>query len=172
MSFGLVQKYIVVLLFLFAAITSPLGAQTDTATLRGQVTDPSGSFVVTATVLLTTPNGDAITANTNREGIYEFKGLAPGKYGVRVIATGFTSFEKDAVDIVAGQSQKLDVKLTIGTQEQKVVVTDQAAAALNVDPASNAGAIVIQGKDLEALSDDPDELQSDLQALAGPSAGP
>ena len=34
------------------------------------------------------------------------------------------------------------------------------------------GAIVIQGKDLEALSDDPDELQSDLQALAGPSAGP
>jgi len=30
---------------------------------------------------------------------------------------------------------------------------------------------VLQGKDLEALSDDPDELQSDLQALAGPSAG-
>ena len=41
-----------------------------------------------------------------------------------------------------------------------------------MNPASNAGAIVIQGKDLEALSDDPDELQSDLQALAGPSAGP
>jgi hypothetical protein len=172
MSFGPVQKYIVVLLFLFAAIGSPLGAQTDTATLRGQVTDPSGSFVATATVLLTTPNGNAITANTNREGIYEFKGLAPGKYGLKVIATGFTSFEKDAVDIVAGQTQKLDVKLTIETQEQKVVVTDEAAAALDVNPASNAGAIVIQGKDLEALSDDPDELQSDLQALAGPSAGP
>jgi len=31
---------------------------------------------------------------------------------------------------------------------------------------------VIQGKDLEALSDDPDELQSELQALAGPGAGP
>ena len=29
-----------------------------------------------------------------------------------------------------------------------------------------------KGKDLEALSDDPDELQSELQALAGPSAGP
>ena len=67
---------------------------------------------------------------------------------------------------------KLDVKLAIQTQEEKVVVTDQAAAALSVDPAANAGAIVIQGKDLEALSDDPDELQSDLQALAGPSAGP
>jgi hypothetical protein len=174
MSFGQVQKYLLtVLLILFAAMAClPLGAQTNTATLHGQITDPSGSFVATATVLLTTPNGDAITANTNREGVYEFKGLAAGKYGVKVIATGFTSFEKDSVDIGAGQTQKLDVKLTIETQEQKVVVTDQAAAALDVNPASNAGAIVIQGKDLEALSDDPDELQSDLQALAGPSAGP
>src|SRR5437016_9894268 len=30
----------------------------------------------------------------------------------------------------------------------------------------------MKGKDLEALSDDPDELQSELEALAGPSAGP
>ena len=37
---------------------------------------------------------------------------------------------------------------------------------------NNAGAIVISGKELEALPDDPDELQSDLEALAGPSAGP
>ena len=31
---------------------------------------------------------------------------------------------------------------------------------------------MIKGKDLDALSDDPDELQSELTALAGPSAGP
>ena len=88
-----------------------------------------------------------------------------------MIATGFTDFSKDGIDVGAGVN-KLDVKLAIQTQEEKVVVTDQEAAALSVDPAANAGAIVIQGKDLEALSDDPDELQSDLQALAGPSAGP
>src|SRR5208337_1619256 len=35
-----------------------------------------------------------------------------------------------------------------------------------------ASAVVLSGKDLEALPDDPDELQSDLEALAGPSAGP
>ena len=43
---------------------------------------------------------------------------------------------------------------------------------LSVSPDENAGAIVLSGKDLDALSDDPDELQSDLQALAGPSIGP
>ena len=36
----------------------------------------------------------------------------------------------------------------------------------------NVSAIVLKGKDLDALSDDPDELQSELSALAGPSAGP
>src|SRR5882724_10062302 len=173
MSFGPVQKFIVaILLYLLAGIGCPLRAQTNTATLRGQVTDPSGSFVVTATVLLTTPNGDAITANTNREGIYEFKGLAPGKYGVKIIAQGFTEFANLAVEVAGGQVQKLDARLSIETQAEKVTVTDEAATALDVNPASNAGAVVLQGKDLEALSDDADELQSDLQALAGPSAGP
>jgi Carboxypeptidase regulatory-like domain len=174
MRFGLLHKYLAVcVLALFATLPFfPLAAQTNTATLRGQVTDPSGSAVGGATVLLTTPNGDAMTANTNREGIYEIKGLAPGKYGVKVIAPGFTAFEQPNIAIAAAQIQKLDVKLAIETQEQKVMVTDEAGAALDVNPASNAGAIVLQGKDLEALSDDPDELQSDLQALAGPSAGP
>ncbi len=174
MRFSPLQKYLAISVLAWFALLpfSPLAAQTNTGALRGQVTDPSGSAVGNATVLLTTPNGDAITANTNRDGIYEIKGLAPGKYGVKVIAPGFTAFEQPSIDIAAGQTQKLDVKLSIETQEQKVIVTDEAGAALDVNPASNAGAIVIQGKDLEALSDDPDELQSDLQALVGPSAGP
>jgi hypothetical protein len=149
-----------------------LDAQANTGTLRGQVTDPSGSAVGTATVIVTTPAGGAITANTNRDGIYEVKGLAPGQYSVKVIASGFTAFDQANIEIPPGQTQKLDVKLSIETQQEKVIVTDQVAAALDVNPANNAGAIVLQGKDLEALSDDPDELQSDLQALAGPSAGP
>src|SRR5205814_10233367 len=35
-----------------------------------------------------------------------------------------------------------------------------------------AKSITIKGKDLEALSDETDELQEELTALAGPSAGP
>ena len=43
---------------------------------------------------------------------------------------------------------------------------------VDVNPSNNANSITIQGKDLDALSDDPDEMESELQALAGPSAGP
>ena len=39
------------------------------------------------------------------------------------------------------------------------------AAQLSVDPENNAGAIVLSGKDLDELSDDPDQLQSDLGSL-------
>ena len=178
MIVGGVHKAVRVSFILVAAILASLlilprlSAQTATGTLRGQVTDPSGSVVANATVIVTTPAGNAITATTNREGIYEVKNLASGKYGVKVIAQGFALFETSDVQILSGQIEKLDVPLTIEVREEKVTVTDQAAAALDTNPANNAGAIVLQGKDLEALSDDPDDLQSDLQALAGPSAGP
>jgi Carboxypeptidase regulatory-like domain len=179
MTFGCVQRVVVTALLLLVALAllfaSPrMLAQraSGTGTLRGQVTDPSGSSIANATVIVTTPTGNAITATTNRDGIYEIKNLAPGKYGVKVISQGFAPFETSNVEVLAGQIQKLDVPLTIEVREEKVTVTDQAAAALDTNPANNAGAIVLQRKDLEALSDDPDELQSDLQALAGPSAGP
>ena len=43
---------------------------------------------------------------------------------------------------------------------------------MSTDSSNNASALVLKGDDLAALSDDPDDLAADLQALAGPSAGP
>jgi len=152
MSFGALQKYLlgVVLALLVGPLPLRLSAQgtAATGTLRGQVTDPSGSALGTATVIVTTPGGDAITANTNRDGIYEVKNLAPGRYGVKIIAQGFTEFDSPTVEITGGQLQKLDARLNIQTQAEKVMVTDEAGTSLDVNPASNAGAVVLQGKDL------------------------
>jgi hypothetical protein len=158
-----------VFVIMFAAA---LGAQAPTGgVLRGQVTDPSGAAVVGATVLLTTPSGAAMDTTTNKEGVYEFKDLVPGKYELKAIAQGFAVFAKSGVLIAAGQTLKVNISLDIEVQQEKVVV-NSTTAQVDVNPANNANTIVMQGKDLEALSDDPDELQSELQALAGPSAGP
>src|SRR4029077_5188668 len=113
----------------------------------------------------------SLKTKTNKEGFYEFKALAPGKYVVKVTSRGFAVFTSEDLEIAAGQSQKLNISMSIQTEEQKVEVTD-SNTNVDVNPENNAGMIVLKGKDLEALSDDPDELQSDLQALAGPSAGP
>lgn len=146
-------------------------AQSGTGTLRGQVKDPSGAVIGGANVLVTPATGQPLSVMTNRQGLYEVKGLAPGKYKVEAIAKGFALFEKDDVEIKALQIAEVNMSLEIQESQQQVTVNAEAPT-LDVNPANNAGAIVISGKELDALSDDPDELQSDLQALAGPSAGP
>jgi len=140
-------------------------------TIRGQITDPSGAAVAGAAVVMMASDGTFTTGKTTQTGTYEIKGLAPGSYTLTINADGFSVFEQDNVQISPGQIQKADAKLTIAAQNQTVQVTGQAATVA-VNPEENASAVVIQGKDLQALSDDPDELQDELEALAGPSAGP
>ena len=146
-------------------------AQSPTGIFRGQVTDPSGADVAGATVLLTTPSGGAMDTTTNKDGFYEFKGLPAGNYELKAVAQNFALFTKSGIALAAGQTLRINIPLTLETQQEKVVV-NSTTTQLDVNPANNANTIVLQGKDLEALSDDPDELQSELQALAGPSAGP
>src|SRR5579863_617047 len=146
-------------------------AQADFGSLTGQILDPSGAAIPGAAVSITASSGQSLKTKTNKEGFYEFKALAPGKYVVKVTSRGFAVFTSEDLEIIAGQTQKLDISMSIQTEEQKVEVTD-SNTKVDVNPENNAGMIVLKGKDLEALSDDPDELQSDLQALAGPSAGP
>ncbi len=148
-----------------------LAAQSPTASIRGQMTDPSGAAVTEATVLLTTPSGGSMDTVTNKEGFYEFKDLAPGNYEIKAVAKGFALFDKTGIALAADQSLRFNIPLALEEQQEKVFVND-TTAQVDVNPTNNANTIVLQGKDLDALSDDPDELESELQALAGPSAGP
>ena len=85
---GLTSRFLLLLCLLVWACVAL--AQTVSGTLRGQVTDPSGAAIPRATVSAKPPSGEAITAQTNGEGAYELKGLAPGKYSVTAVAKGFT----------------------------------------------------------------------------------
>ena len=55
---------------------------------------------------------------------------------------------------------------------KETVVVKGTPPIVNTDPAGNANAMVLRGQDLDALSDDPDELEAQLKALAGAAAGP
>jgi hypothetical protein len=142
-------------------------------TFRGQVTDPSGAAIANADVIMTpaATHSTPIKTKTDGQGAYEFKGLAASQYSLTVVAQGFALYENDNVIITSGQPMRLNVAMTIEVEEQHIQVSD-TVPTVDVNPANNAGAIIISGKELEALPDDPDELLTDLQALAGPSAGP
>jgi hypothetical protein len=161
--------YLLVLAFCLAGIIHPIPAQTAPgAVLQGVVTDPSGALVPGALVQLRGPGGEQRTT-TNGSGQYVTPALRPGKYVVRVIAKGFTVFEQRDVEITGPVT--LDVQLTIEAESQVVNVEDEARK-VSADPSSNAGAVILKEKELAALSDDPDELSQQLQAMAGPGAGP
>jgi hypothetical protein len=146
-------------------------AQTTAGTLRGQVADPSGAVIPQAALTVTSAAGVSRTGTSDASGQYEISGLAPGRYSVTVAATGFSTFTSPSVHITAGQTQHLNVSLAIQMEQQQVQVTADSQA-VSVDPDSNVSAVVMTGKDLDALSDDPDELSNELTALAGPAAGP
>ena len=160
-----------VVLFSFALMPMVVSAQQKSATVRGTVADPDEAVIPGATVTLTSASGKALVTQSQSDGSYVLHNVPAGTYSETVTMQGFASFVKLGITVNAGQALTMDAKLAIQAQQQEVQVTAQTAQ-VSVDADSNASSTVIKGKDLDALSDDPDELSSELTALAGPSAGP
>jgi hypothetical protein len=150
-------------------LSSPLLAQT--ATLRGLVTDESGAVIPGAKVTVNGPSGLVKSTATAADGSYSFPGLPPGNYSVNAAAPDLSMAKPAKITLNTG-AQTLNLQLHVASTVQQVTVQESSGPQVTPEPANNASALVLSGNDLEALPDDPDDLQEDLQALAGPSAGP
>jgi Carboxypeptidase regulatory-like domain len=140
--------------------------------IRGTVTDPSAAVVPGATVVAS-GNGITRTATSDGQGRYTLPNMPAGKYSIRADANGFVTFAKPEVDVPAGQANGFDIALQIATEAQEVSVNATATnTELSTDASSNVSALILKEADIDALPDDPDDLQSDLEALAGPASGP
>jgi hypothetical protein len=139
--------------------------------LRGVISDESGAVIPRATVVVVSSEGVSRTATADNRGAYAFAGLAPGVYQVSASAPQLATVEPVRASLGA-TPVTVNLMLKIVSTAQKVTVKDDAAPSLSVDASNNASGLVLRGDDLLALSDDPDDLLADLQALAGPSAGP
>ena len=155
---------------LYLCAAASLLAQS-TGGLRGQVLDPSGAAIPNAAISVSGPNRAAKTAATDESGNFTLAGLAPGDYTIRATAPGFAPFESK-LNVADGRMTTLDIGMTVTLERQEVTVSETQTAQVRVDPSQNAAQIVVQGKDLDSLSDNADDLQADLLALAGPSVGP
>ncbi len=137
--------------------------------LRGLILDPSGAVVPKAVVTIN--RGDSVfSTKSGGDGTYSLRGIPAGNYSLTVAAQGFVLPKTDVL-IVAGRLTQLNLSLDIAPEQQNVEVPSENGG-VSVSPDENAGAVILKDRDLDALSDDPDELQNELQALAGPAAGP
>jgi hypothetical protein len=66
----------------------------------------------------------------------------------------------------------LRLELKVTATQQELTVHENPAPVLSTDSSANASSLVLSGKDLDLLADNPEDMSADLQALAGPAAGP
>jgi hypothetical protein len=109
-------------------VSADAPAQALYGSLVGNVVDDTGAIVPGATVTITeTATNQTRSQTTAENGAYSFPNLAPGTYDVVVTLPGFKTFSTRAIAVRIGAIVRVDAKLAIGTLEESVVVSGEAA---------------------------------------------
>ncbi len=143
-----------------------------TASVVVTAADPSGAVIPGATVKLAgldaATSAAAVTpAKTDEKGTATFAGLAAGRYEIHAEFPGFEAGLLKDVRLRPGDNKHL-VILPIQKVESEVTVgRDRQAVA--ADPRAQFGSAMTR-EQIEAMSDDPAEMQRQLQDMAGPNA--
>src|SRR5450432_2414801 len=114
-------------LFLAISFSTELTAQTTTSGgLTSVVTDPSHAVVLGAEIEIEEQSKRTTqSTKTDREGVYRFFFLAPGRYTLAVLASGFRN-EIRVVNVLLGPPVSVNVALEIAKARTTVTVTEEA----------------------------------------------
>jgi hypothetical protein len=130
---------------LFVVCAAFLFAQSDTASLSGNVSDPSGASVVGAKVSLRNlSTGSRRLTVSDIQGAYHFSLLVPGPYEITVEAAGFSQHRDDQLALQVAQSGRLNIQLQVGSATESVEVKT-TISPLNTDTVAQ-GTVVSQEK--------------------------
>ncbi|MFY9559180.1 MAG: carboxypeptidase regulatory-like domain-containing protein [Terriglobales bacterium] len=122
------------LVAVWLALNSVAFPQASSSSLRGTVTDPSGSAIQGATVVIANPESKTTrTATTGETGDYRFLALPPGTYTLTVNATGFARYEQTGIQLLVNSPATANVQLKVGSTNESVTVTSEAPILNLVD---------------------------------------
>src|SRR5258707_13288023 len=108
--------------FLLAALL--YGQRADRATITGIVTDPTGNSIPNAVVrVLNQDTGVDTQLTTNEAGLYTSPLLTLVKYRVTVEHPGFKASVRSNMELLGGQTYRVDARLEIGTVAERVEVS-------------------------------------------------
>ena len=97
-----------------------------TGAVGGTVSDLKGDVIRGATVTVTSKaTGTERTAVTNDDGEYKLDFLPAGRYAVKVSASGFGEVTSDNVELLIGQTSRLNFTMNPGVQTASVTVTEE-----------------------------------------------
>ena len=144
-----------------------------TGTLRVVVKDPSGAVIPNATVILKgteTANRDLVipSLTSDGQGVASAPNVPAGRYAVSASFPGFESRTLSDVRVRPGDNRR-EITLPIEKVAESVAVGRDPATAAS-DPKSDRFSNVLSRDQIEALPDDPDEMEQVLKEMAGPGA--
>lgn len=103
---------------------SGLFAQIQAGRIVGTVYDPNKAVIPNAKVLITnTQTSQVRVLTTNGDGDFVLTPANPGTYKVEISASGFGTAEVKQVEVVVGQSTRVDVTLNIGDTSTRIEVS-------------------------------------------------
>ena len=135
-----------VLATIILAVLSPIVvAQTtiSTGSIQGTVLDPSGAVLSGAKVTITNKDtGRSATTQTSASGLYTSGALTPGRYVVKVQASGFKSAEQ-TITVQVGVTANGNFGLSVG-QSSETVEVQGATVAVNTEQAIVQGVLTAE----------------------------
>jgi hypothetical protein len=133
------------------------------ATLRVTVQDETNAALVTATAVLVDEAGIERRATADNRGVVTFAGLPPGAYQLTVESGGFRSYTA-TLSIRRGANQAT-ARLSVAIKEE-IIVSEEGADQRR----DNGFTTTLTQEEIDALSDDPDEMAEQLMQMAGAGA--
>ena len=151
----------------------PASAQAREVRLLVTVIDQTNLVIPGATVTVTglepaTQKATLAPVQTQPTGLATVTGLVPGRYTVRAEFAGFDPGTLKEIRLRPGDNRHI-VVLAIEKMQESVDVKQDAQAGA-ADRRNDAFGTVLTREAMDALSDDPDEMQRQLMEMAGPGA--
>ncbi len=133
------------------------------------VVDPTGAVIVGAAVSVQPLDRESspITAMTNARGEATLEKLPFGRYEVTAEATGFAA-QRLGDFRVRGDARR-EMKLDLAKLAAEITVGRDARERAT-DPRGNSFGNLLTREQIDALPDDPDEMEETLKQMAGPDA--
>jgi len=139
-----------VLLVAFVSVGTLTGWPQDTASIVGTVTDSSGAVVPGARVSVSNPEkGFVRDVASSSGGEYMAAKIPIGNYVITAEAPGFEKLVHSGIIVTAGQTQRVDLTLTVGSVTQQVQVSGNVA---RVETESAAISDIVTSKQIENLN--------------------
>jgi hypothetical protein len=147
---GTVKKALWLLTAVFLGACLSALAQIPTAYIVGTVTDTTGAVIPKAKITVANPDkGFTRDYLSNSAGEYAATSIPIGDYTITAEASGFQKLVRTGITLTVGQTQRVDLTMTVGQVTQEVTVTGNV---VRVETENAAVSDLVSGTQIAKLS--------------------